>query len=46
MSDDRVRLHVDASVVSVSSSLVFLGKYYHITKKTQILGAQVSLRYI
>ncbi len=25
MSDDRVRLHVEASVVTVSSSLVFLG---------------------
>ncbi len=25
MSDDGVRLHVEASVVSVSSSLVFLG---------------------
>ncbi len=25
MSDDRVRLHVEASVVSVSSSLVFFG---------------------
>ncbi len=27
MSDDRVWLHVEASVVSVSSSLVFLGKF-------------------
>ncbi len=25
MSDDRVRLHVEASVVSVSSSLVYFG---------------------
>ncbi len=25
MADDHVRLHVEASVVSVSSSLVFLG---------------------
>ncbi len=28
MSDDRVRLHVEASVVSVSSSLVFLEILY------------------
>ncbi len=50
MSDDRVRLHVKASVVSVSSSLVFFGNSvqkmctsapYHITMKTRILGAQV-----
>ncbi len=27
MSDDRVRLHVEASVVSVSSSLVFFWKF-------------------
>ncbi len=27
MSDDRVRLHVEASVVLVSSSLVFLWKF-------------------
>ncbi len=57
MSEDRVRLHVEASVVLVSSSLVyfFLGgggdfvqkrctsALYHITMKTQILGAQIYL---
>ncbi len=47
-----VRLYVEASVVLVSSSLVFFGKFftenicnsapYHITMKTQILGAQYS----
>ncbi len=50
MSDDHVRLHVEASVVSVSSSLVFLGNSVkkmctsapsHITMKTRILGAHI-----
>ncbi len=48
MSDDRVRLHVEVSVVSFS--LVFFGNSvqkmctsapYRITMKTLILGAQV-----
>ncbi len=50
MSDDNVRLHVEVSVVSFSSLLVFFGNSvqkmcdsapYHITMKTRILGAQV-----
>ncbi len=51
MSDDRVRLHVEASVVYFSSSRVFfleilyrrcvLATPYRITMKTQILEAQV-----
>ncbi len=51
MSDDRVRFHVEASVVLVSSSLVFFfgnsvqkmctSAPYHITMKTRILGAQM-----
>ncbi len=49
MSDDHVRLYMEASVVSVSSSHVFLeilyrmytSAPYHITMKTRILEAQV-----
>ncbi len=50
MSDDRVRLHVEASVVSVSASLVFCvnsvqkmcsSASYRITMKTRILGAHI-----
>ncbi len=45
MSDDHVNLHEEASVVSVSSSLVFFVNSVkmctsdHITMKTRILGA-------
>ncbi len=50
MSDDHIRLHVEASIVSVSSSLVFFYLFYsaqkmctsapyRITMKTRILGA-------
>ncbi len=51
MSDDRVRLCVEASVVSVSSSLVFLGNSvqkmrtsasYRITMQTRISISQVK----
>ncbi len=52
MSDDGVRLHVKASDVSVSSSLVFFGNSvqymcssasYRIITKTPILGAQAQI---
>ncbi len=52
MSDDGVRLHMKASDVSVSSSLVFFGNSvqymcssasYRIITKTQILGAQAHI---
>ncbi len=52
MSDDHVRLHVEVSVVSFSSSLVFFfgnsvqmytSAPYGITMKTRILGAQVAI---
>ncbi len=39
MTDDGVRLHVEASVVSVSSSIVFFGN--SVKKMCKILGAQV-----
>ncbi len=50
MSDDPVKLHVEGSVVSVSSSLVFFGNsvqrmctsaLYRITMKPWVQGAQV-----
>ncbi len=55
MSDAHVRLHVEASVVLFSSSLVFFGNSvqkmftsapYRITMKALILGAQVLLKNI
>ncbi len=54
MSDDRVRLHVEVSVVSFSSSLVFFGNSvqkmstspYCITMKTWISSTSIAQIYL
>ncbi len=42
MSDDRVRLHVEASVVSFSSSLVFFYLYYSVQKHPGLMKVRIN----